>query len=127
MEGCPIDNSSGQSGVSSAELTVTYVADGRMVSDTRCVKVDIEVFNSVVVTLKVEIEITTEIGTTGIGAAGCVIVLAKVIISLEVASVLGSTVRVFVSSIVRVTVRKIDVVAADNGGGGELPSMSTME
>lgn len=124
---CPIDNSLGRAGVVSAGLTLSYDADGRMFSNTRCVTIDTtEVFNSVVVILKVEIETTTEIGTTGIGAAGAVTVSANVITSLEVANVLGSTVRVFVSSIVWVTVRKIDVVAADNGSDG-LPSMSTTE
>lgn len=98
------DNSSGWAVVSSAGLTLSYDGDGRIVSEACCVTVDMEVFNSVVVILKIEIEVTVEIGRMGIGIAGSVTVLANVIVSLELAILLGSTVRVFVSSIVRVTV-----------------------
>lgn len=123
---CLDNDSSGGAVVSSAGLTISYDADGWIVSDAYCVTIDAEVFNSTAVILKVEIEIIVEIGVTSFGGAGSVITWADAMTFFKLVDVLGSTVTVFVSSIVWVTVRIIGVVVVDNGGG-ELPSMATME
>lgn len=126
VEICVNNNTSGGVGVPTGGLTVTYTAGGRIVSSASFVTTDIEVFNSTVVILKVEIEVTVEIGMTGACVVDFVSARVDALDFSELVSGLGNTVRVFVSSIVWVTVRTAGVVVTDNGGG-ELPSMSTTE
>lgn len=109
--------------ISPAGLTISSNVVGQLDSAACCVTAGSKLFSSTAVILKVEIEVTIEVGVMGFGTLGSVI---DVVVFDELVNVLGSAVTVFVSSTVWMTVRMIGFVVADSGSG-ELPSTATTE